>query len=346
MVKVGRGSVRVSAAARLLGSIESGAYQWISGGSLPRHAPILRMIWPAPAPPPTRGWNDSGEPVVYCAPAIAMAVLETVAHIEDAGLPLNRFLIRIDIPDGVWAHREELPHDKLPQAWAAIPAGRASIKVGSDWLSSRRSTILLVPSVIVPEDWTALINPRHSDASAISAVEFRRFDYHRVFRARKSIGTTSKWSFINRLVCRCDWIRLRTVGPSTCSPDYGQSTCSAFAPGMHLTNEGKRTMSQQGETAESQIKDLIEAWADAVRRHDISGILAHHEQDIVMFDVPPPLQSRGMDEYKKTWDLFFRYHKPSQTFDIEELGITAGEDVAFAVAIMRCGSATFSGPPD
>jgi RES domain-containing protein len=133
-----------------------------------------------------------------------MAVLETVAHIEDAGLPLNRFLIRIDIPDGVWAHREELPHDKLPQAWAAIPAGRASIKVGSDWLSSRRSTILLVPSVIVPEDWTALINPRHSDASAISAVEFRRFDYHRVFRARKSIGTTSKWTFINRLVCRCD----------------------------------------------------------------------------------------------------------------------------------------------
>ena len=38
-----------------------------------------------------------------------------------------------------------------------------------------------------------------------------------------------------------------------------------------------------------------------------------------MFDVPPPLQSRGMDEYKKTWDLFFRYHKPSQAFDIEEL---------------------------
>lgn len=105
-------------------------------------------------------------------------------------------------------------------------------------------------------------------------------------------------------------------------------------------------MSQQGETAESPIKALIEAWADAVRRHDLSGILAHHEQHIVMFDVPPPLQSRGMDEYKKTWDLFFRYHKPSQAFDIEELGITAGEDVAFAVAIMRCGSATFSGSPE
>jgi ketosteroid isomerase-like protein len=64
-----------------------------------------------------------------------------------------------------------------------------------------------------------------------------------------------------------------------------------------------------------------------------------------MFDVPPPLQSKGMDEYRKTWDLFFPYHKPSQAFDIEEFAITAGEDVAFAVAIMRCGSATINGPP-
>jgi len=102
----------------------------------------------------------------------------------------------------------------------------------------------------------------------------------------------------------------------------------------------------QGGKAETQIRALIEAWAAAVRRHDLPAILAHHDQDIVMFDVPPPLQSRGMDEYKKTWDLFFRYHKPSQAFDIEELAITAGEDVAFAVAIMRCGSGAFSGPPE
>ncbi|HJT06033.1 MAG TPA: nuclear transport factor 2 family protein [Stellaceae bacterium] len=94
---------------------------------------------------------------------------------------------------------------------------------------------------------------------------------------------------------------------------------------------------QQGETAEGRIKALIKAWADAVRRHDMPGILAHHAQDIVMYDLPPPLQSKGMEEYKKTWDLFFSYHKPSQAFDIEELAVTAGEDVAFAFAIVRCG---------
>ena len=52
-------------------------------------------------------------------------------------------------------------------------------------------------------------------------------------------------------------------------------------------------MTQQSGRAESQIKALIEAWADAVRRHDYPGVLAHHEQDIVMFGIPPPLRSRG-----------------------------------------------------
>ena len=99
-------------------------------------------------------------------------------------------------------------------------------------------------------------------------------------------------------------------------------------------------MMQQRQAAESQIRTLIEAWADAVRRHDYAGVLAHHDQGIVMFDVPPPFQSRGLDEYRKTWDLFFSCNKPSDAFDIDDLAITAGEDVAFAVAAMHCG------PPD
>ena len=56
-----------------------------------------------------------------------------------------------------------------------------------------------------------------------------------------------------------------------------------------------------------------------------------------MFDLPPPLQCRGMEAYEQTWDLFFRYHKPGTAFDFRELAVTAGADVAFAVAILWCG---------
>ncbi|GIQ76547.1 YybH family protein [Bradyrhizobium sp. ma5] len=96
-------------------------------------------------------------------------------------------------------------------------------------------------------------------------------------------------------------------------------------------------MTQQRNTAETEVRTIIEAWADAVRRHDYAGVLAHHDQDIVMFDVPPPLQSRGLDAYRKTWDLFFGCQRSSYAFDIEDIAITAGDDVAFAVAVMRCG---------
>jgi RES domain-containing protein len=128
-------------------------------------------------------WNDEDEPVVYCAPTISMAVLETAAHIDDAALPLNKYLVEIDVPDGVWLRRQEVNIASLPVTWAAIPAGRASVAFGSNWLTSLRSPLLLVPSAIVPEEPIAMINPAHADAARISAKVIRLFEYTRLFRS-------------------------------------------------------------------------------------------------------------------------------------------------------------------
>jgi len=105
-------------------------------------------------------------------------------------------------------------------------------------------------------------------------------------------------------------------------------------------------MADDVDTEEVRIRALLEAWADAVRRHDMPGILAHHDPHIVMFDLPPPLQCKGIEAYKQTWDLLFRYHKPGTAFDIQESVVTAAQDVAFVVAIMRCGPDSSSNPAD
>jgi ketosteroid isomerase-like protein len=105
-------------------------------------------------------------------------------------------------------------------------------------------------------------------------------------------------------------------------------------------------MSEDASSEETRIKAILEVWADAVRRHDVPAILARHEPDIVMFDLPPPLQCKGIEAYEQTWGLLFRYHKPGTAFDIQELAVTAGQDVAFAVAIMRCGPDSSSNPAD
>jgi uncharacterized protein (TIGR02246 family) len=84
------------------------------------------------------------------------------------------------------------------------------------------------------------------------------------------------------------------------------------------------------------IRTLIESWTAAVRRKDIEAILRNHSSDIIMFDVPPPFQSHGIDAYRKTWDTFFSWSSDPIPFDITEMNITAGADVAFAVATMHC----------
>jgi len=84
---------------------------------------------------------------------------------------------------------------------------------------------------------------------------------------------------------------------------------------------------------ESQIKARVESWAQAVRERNFNGILAWHHQDIVMYDVPPPFQSVGIDAYRQTWELFFTN---THSFRIIDLNIVAGEDVAFCYAPMKC----------
>ena len=70
-------------------------------------------------------------------------------------------------------------------------------------------------------------------------------------------------------------------------------------------------------TDEAQIRALIEQWSKAVRDENRAAIRADHDADILMFDVPPPFLSRGLDAYMATWD-------------------TCGADVAFATAVGRC----------
>jgi uncharacterized protein (TIGR02246 family) len=84
------------------------------------------------------------------------------------------------------------------------------------------------------------------------------------------------------------------------------------------------------------IRTLIDRWAEAVRKENLAVIRADHDSDILMFDVPPPFLSRGIDAYMATWQLFFGNVEKPVTFKVEDVQITAGPDVAFATANGRC----------
>lgn len=127
-------------------------------------------------------WNRVGTPVVYSASSRALACLETVVHFNTGALPLNRYLVEVDIPDDVWAAAQITSHHAAALiGWDAEPAGRVSVDYGEAWVASGTSALLLVPSVIIPEESNILINPQHPDVKRIQCTKVRKFVYdHRL----------------------------------------------------------------------------------------------------------------------------------------------------------------------
>ena len=129
-------------------------------------------------------WNEKGTAVVYAADSRSLACLETLVHLAAGGLPFNRYLVEISIPDPVWAAAQRETAAGLPVGWDAEPASRTSIDFGTAWLRSGRSAVLVVPSVLVAEECCVLVNPAHPDSASISAVKLRRWLYDpRLIRA-------------------------------------------------------------------------------------------------------------------------------------------------------------------
>ena len=122
-------------------------------------------------------WNEPGLPVIYTSENQSLACLETLVHLNAGGLPFNRYLVAITIPAAIWRKTQTTTPAALPVGWDAEPAARPSIQFGTRWLKSASSALLKVPSVIVPDEFNILINPLHTDISAITAQKGRKWLY-------------------------------------------------------------------------------------------------------------------------------------------------------------------------
>ena len=92
----------------------------------------------------------------------------------------------------------------------------------------------------------------------------------------------------------------------------------------------------QQKTDEAAIRSLVENWASAVRAKDFEGILAYHSADMLMFDVPPPMECKGIEAYRETWNLFYSAQPNPIAFDIQRMDVVSGSEVAFVTALMQC----------
>ena len=85
--------------------------------------------------------------------------------------------------------------------------------------------------------------------------------------------------------------------------------------------------------AEAQIRGLVDDWAKAIRAKDAGGVMAHYAPASVTFDLAPPLISTGADA--QGLQVWFATWQGPIGYEIRDLNITAGDDVAFCHGLNR-----------
>jgi ketosteroid isomerase-like protein len=86
---------------------------------------------------------------------------------------------------------------------------------------------------------------------------------------------------------------------------------------------------------QSEIRALLDGWAEAIRLKDIDRLMALYSPDIVYFDVVPPLQIAGSAAVRRNFLRWFDGWKSPIGQEIRDLNISASGDIATAYMLIR-----------
>jgi RES domain-containing protein len=119
-------------------------------------------------------WHSPGHPVVYTSTHPALAVLEKLVWTDPEDVPDDLSLCRIELPDELAPSEPDMR--RLPKSWQEVGCLEC-IALGDAWLTSGASLALSVPSAILPEARSVLLNPRHPAAARLQVAEARPFRF-------------------------------------------------------------------------------------------------------------------------------------------------------------------------
>jgi RES domain-containing protein len=120
-------------------------------------------------------WHTQGYPILYLSETPAGALVEVLVHLEldPAHMPRSYKLLKAEAPNDI--SRQEIGKAVLAQNWTQDPL--ATRTLGDEWLRSRATALLRVPSAIVPETFNLLLNPHHPEAGRVRIVSHRDYPW-------------------------------------------------------------------------------------------------------------------------------------------------------------------------
>src|SRR5947209_12219734 len=86
---------------------------------------------------------------------------------------------------------------------------------------------------------------------------------------------------------------------------------------------------------EAAIQGLLDDCIRSFRDKNIEGIMSIYAQEVVSFDIVPPLRYIGADAFRKVWEEVFSSFQGPIDYEIHDLSITVGDDVAFGHSLKR-----------
>ena len=95
------------------------------------------------------------------------------------------------------------------------------------------------------------------------------------------------------------------------------------------------TVEDNKQNDEAEIKRVIEGGVEAIRDKNIEDVMSLYAQEVVSFDIVPPLRYVGADAYRKRWEETFSSFQGPIGYEIHDLNITVGDDVAFGHSLNR-----------
>jgi ketosteroid isomerase-like protein len=94
---------------------------------------------------------------------------------------------------------------------------------------------------------------------------------------------------------------------------------------------------------EAEIKRLLSERIRSLHDKNIEGVISLYAQEALSFDITPPLYYRGADAARKTWEEAFSSFQGPMDYEIHDLSITVGHDVAFTHSLNRSGGTLTTG---
>lgn len=110
-------------------------------------------------------WNNPGTAVVYSAGSASLAILEMLVHLQSHDLMRRYVLFEVSFDSKLV---KSIDSAALPKTWRRFPSPATVRQVGDDWVADADSSVLRLPSAIVPTEWIYLLNPAHPDFAKIT----------------------------------------------------------------------------------------------------------------------------------------------------------------------------------